>query len=68
MLVITPKMNVLQIPIVDEFHVPPSDPASRARTTTFASEKGFLRPRRGTIKMETDTNGSENESANGSVS
>ena len=45
MLVITPKMNVLQIPIVDEFHVPSSDPASRARTTAFASEKGFLSPR-----------------------
>jgi hypothetical protein len=58
MFVITPKMNVLQIPIVDEFHVPPSDPASRARTTTFASEKGFLSPRPEPVKDE--VNGSAN--------
>ncbi|GAW06118.1 glutamine amidotransferase [Lentinula edodes] len=28
MVVVTPKMNLLQIPIVDKFYVPPSDPAS----------------------------------------
>jgi len=41
MIVITPKMNLLQIPIVDEFHVPPSDPASHNRGTGFATDKGF---------------------------
>ncbi|KDQ63556.1 hypothetical protein JAAARDRAFT_29577 [Jaapia argillacea MUCL 33604] len=44
--VITPKMNLLQIPIIDEFYVPPSDPEYRGRGTTFAAEKGFLSPRR----------------------
>jgi len=53
MLVITPKMNVLQIPIRDEFFVRPTDPASRARSTTFASEKGFLSPRPGPIQADT---------------
>ncbi|THV07733.1 N-terminal nucleophile aminohydrolase [Dendrothele bispora CBS 962.96] len=42
MVVITPKMNLLQIPIIDKFYVPPSDPASLARTTEFAREKGLL--------------------------
>jgi len=45
MVVITPKMNLLQIPIVDKFYVPPSDPAYLARTTEFAREKGLLVPR-----------------------
>jgi len=52
MFVITPKMNALQIPIEDEYHVPPSDPASRARSGTFASEKGFLAPRPDPVKTE----------------
>ncbi|KAF5374877.1 hypothetical protein D9758_000327 [Tetrapyrgos nigripes] len=42
MVVITPKMNLLQIPIMDKFYVHPSDPASQARTAEFAREKGFL--------------------------
>ncbi|KAH8120170.1 N-terminal nucleophile aminohydrolase [Phellopilus nigrolimitatus] len=46
MIVVTPKMNLLQIPIIDEFYVPPSDPASLARTTSFAEGKGLLTPRR----------------------
>ncbi|EJD04100.1 N-terminal nucleophile aminohydrolase [Fomitiporia mediterranea MF3/22] len=46
MIVVTPKMNLLQIPIVDEFYVPPSDPASLNRTTSFAEGKGLLNPRR----------------------
>jgi len=41
MVVITPKMNILQIPIVDEFYVAPSDPASQNRGTGFAADKGF---------------------------
>lgn len=45
MIVVTPKMNLLQIPIIDEFYVPPSDPASLNRTTSFAEGKGLLAPR-----------------------
>jgi glutamine amidotransferase len=42
MAVITPKMNLLQIPIKDKYYVPPSDPAALARATDFAHEKGLL--------------------------
>jgi glutamine amidotransferase len=42
MVVVTPKMNVLQIPIVDKFYVPPSDPASKSRGVDLASAKGLL--------------------------
>jgi hypothetical protein len=45
MVVVTPKMNLLQIPIIDKYYVPPSDPASLARDTEFAEEKGLLNPR-----------------------
>ncbi|KAK0436650.1 N-terminal nucleophile aminohydrolase [Desarmillaria tabescens] len=45
MVVITPKMNLLQIPIIDQFYVAPSDPNS-ARTIEFAREKGLLTPRK----------------------
>lgn len=45
MIVVTPKMNLLQIPIIDDFYVPPSDPAALARTTNFAAAKGFLSTR-----------------------
>ncbi|GFZ46180.1 Deficient in utilization of glutathione protein 3 [Saitozyma sp. JCM 24511] len=41
MLVITPKMNLLQIPIIDDFWVPPQDPASQHRSKDFAIEMGF---------------------------
>lgn len=55
MVVITPKvslgvahhfgtynqMNLLQIPIIDEYWVPPQDPASHNRTTDFAIAMGF---------------------------
>ena len=44
MVVITPKMNLLQIPIVDKYYVPPSDPAALNRGTDFATLKGFLSP------------------------
>ncbi|PVF98895.1 N-terminal nucleophile aminohydrolase [Serendipita vermifera] len=40
MIVITPKMNLLQIPIVDEFHVPSSQ--ANARDSQFAATKGLL--------------------------
>ena len=46
MVVITPKMNLLQIPIVDKYFVPPSDPAALNRGTSFAEGKGLLSPRR----------------------
>lgn len=38
--VITPKMNILQIPIIDEFHVPYS--AANKRFGDFAATKGLL--------------------------
>ena len=54
MAVITPKMNLLQIPIKDKFYVPPSDPAALARATEFAQGKGLLnqhkRPRELSVK------------------
>lgn len=45
--VITPKMNFLQIPIMDEFYVRPSDPRAAARTTEFAREKGLWNMHKG---------------------
>ncbi|KIJ45663.1 hypothetical protein M422DRAFT_29761 [Sphaerobolus stellatus SS14] len=39
MIVVTPKMNLLQIPIIDDFYVAPSEPKTRG--TGFAAEKGF---------------------------
>lgn len=39
---ITPKMNVLQSPIIDEFWVPPSDPAAKQRGVDLALAKGYL--------------------------
>ena len=45
MVVVTPKMNLLMIPIVDKYYVPPSDPASQNRGTDFAAGKGLLSPR-----------------------
>ncbi|KAG5647943.1 hypothetical protein DXG03_006977 [Asterophora parasitica] len=44
MVVITPKMNLLQIPIIDKYYIPPSGPGASARATEFAREKGFLNP------------------------
>ncbi|TRM60197.1 nucleophile aminohydrolase [Schizophyllum amplum] len=44
MIVITPKMNVLQIPIMDKYYVHPSHPDAQLRTSNFAQEKGFLNP------------------------
>ncbi|WWC90067.1 uncharacterized protein L201_005000 [Kwoniella dendrophila CBS 6074] len=41
MIVITPKMNLLQIPIIDEFWVPPQDPAHLTRSRDFAISIGF---------------------------
>jgi len=52
MVVITPKMNLLQIPIIDKFYVPPSDPASLTRDTEFAQEKGLLNPRQSKVPLE----------------
>ncbi|KAG6912001.1 hypothetical protein DXG01_000249 [Tephrocybe rancida] len=52
MVIITPKMNLLQIPIIDEFYVPPSDPGASARATEFAREKGLLNPRNSTSPVD----------------
>ncbi|KAF8922604.1 nucleophile aminohydrolase [Mucidula mucida] len=46
MAIITPKMNFLQIPIIDQFYVSPADPTFTGRTTEFAREKGLLAPRK----------------------
>ena len=48
MIVITPKMNLLQIPIVDKYFVAPSDPTSKERAPEFAAAKGLLSGRRPT--------------------
>jgi hypothetical protein len=55
MVVVTPKMNLLQIPIIDKYYVPPSDPASLARDTDFAEEKGLLNPHHSNYPL--DANG-----------
>jgi len=34
-------MNVLQIPIIDEYWVAPQDPAAHTRSRNFAIEMGF---------------------------
>jgi hypothetical protein len=44
MVVITPKMNLLQIPIVDKYFVSPTSPGARQRGTEFAEAKGLLSP------------------------
>ena len=44
MIVITPKMNVLQIPIIDKYYVQPSHPDAALRNSDFAQEKGYLNP------------------------
>jgi glutamine amidotransferase len=41
MIVVTAKMNVLLIPIIDKFYVPPSDPAAQSRDIDLAVAKGF---------------------------
>ncbi|KAH7916400.1 N-terminal nucleophile aminohydrolase [Hygrophoropsis aurantiaca] len=56
MAVITPKMNLLQIPIIDKFYVPPSDPASLNRGTDFAAAKGLLSPRRALAPVQVRDN------------
>lgn len=45
MVILTPKMNVLLIPIVDKFYVHPSDPDSQNRGTDFAAAKGLFTER-----------------------
>ncbi|EGN92925.1 hypothetical protein SERLA73DRAFT_190285 [Serpula lacrymans var. lacrymans S7.3] len=45
LVIITPKMNILQIPIIDKFYVPHTDPAALSRGTDFAAAKGLLSPR-----------------------
>jgi len=45
MIVLTPKMNVLLIPIIDKFYVHPTDPDSLNRGTDFAAAKGLFTER-----------------------
>jgi len=45
MVILTPKMNVLLIPIIDKFYVHPSDPESLNRGTDFAAAKGLFTKR-----------------------
>ncbi|PFH54430.1 hypothetical protein AMATHDRAFT_184952 [Amanita thiersii Skay4041] len=52
MVVITPKMNLLQVPIIDKFYVPPTDPAALTRDTEFAREKGLLTSRKNVSVVE----------------
>ena len=54
MVVITPKMNLLQIPIIDKYYVRPSDPTAQHRGTDFAAGKGLLSPRRELPRLEPD--------------
>ena len=41
MIVVTEKMNVLLIPIIDKFYVSPSDPTAQSRDIDLAVAKGF---------------------------
>ncbi|WVN85295.1 uncharacterized protein L203_100440 [Cryptococcus depauperatus CBS 7841] len=41
MIVVTPKMNLLQIPIIDDYWVAPEDPASLNRSRDFVIKLGF---------------------------
>ena len=41
MLVVTPKMNILQIPILDEFWVEHGDKEAGGRSKDYAVEMGF---------------------------
>lgn len=45
MIILTPKMNVLLIPIMDKFYVHPADPESQNRGTDFAAAKGLFSER-----------------------
>ena len=47
MIVITPKMNFLQIPIVDEYYNYPLDPSAPNRDKNFVLERGLLSSRGG---------------------
>lgn len=42
MAIITPRMNLLQMPIVDKYYVPPSTPEAQGRTAEFANKKGLF--------------------------
>ncbi|KAF5313074.1 hypothetical protein D9619_003533 [Psilocybe cf. subviscida] len=63
MVVITPKMNLLQIPIKDKYFVPLSHPAARARATEFAQEKGLLNPRQELLAKAASASTKEKEKA-----
>jgi hypothetical protein len=45
MVIITPKMNFLQMPIVDKYYVPPHELGAAPRDPDFAAAEGFLNRR-----------------------
>ncbi|KAG8907299.1 hypothetical protein FRB99_004748 [Tulasnella sp. 403] len=52
LIVITPKINLLQIPIIDEFHV--ADPLeAKKRGSDFAAQKGLLSAQYGSRRVST---------------
>lgn len=62
MIVITPKMNVLQFPIIDKYYVPPSNPAFLARGTDLAAAKGLLVPTSRTANIDGASDTSDSSS------
>lgn len=54
MVVVTPKMNLLQVPIIDKYYVQPSDPEYGGRGVDFAAAKGLLSPRRDVTPVAPD--------------
>ena len=59
MIVITPKMNFLQIPIIDEYYNYPLDPREPNRDKNFVLERGLLSSRGG---LEVDMQAMQNDS------
>jgi hypothetical protein len=57
MVVITPKMNFLQIPIKDKYFVPPTNPIYYQRGTEYAEAKGLLSPSERRTRTRSDSRG-----------
>lgn len=63
MVVVTPKMNLLQVPIIDKYYVQPSDPEYGGRGVDFAAAKGLLSPRRDVNPIAPDPTSTEKVAA-----
>lgn len=50
-------MNVLQVPIIDDFWVAPQDPEAHSRTQDFAIEMGFGASNISTVLCSIDHSG-----------